>query len=97
MKYLLFSLFFVFLFSVNSCGDKQSNDVCSETLGTGCVRCCDEVYYSKYCAGQTAIIVYKKTDLTKPFKEYTLDIKNADSFIALYKKFGPPGSTCVKF
>ena len=97
MKYLLFSVVFVFLFSVNSCGDKAESTICSETLAAGCARCCDDLYYSKYCPGQTAIIVYKKTDLTKPYKEYSLDIKNADSFITLYKKYGSQGANCQKF
>lgn len=100
MKYLLFSSLFVFLFSVNSCGDKVESANCSETLAAGCARCCDDLYYSKFCDGDKSIIIFNKNDLSKIYKEYTTEKYpnfNSDSFIVFYKKFGPSGSTCQKF
>jgi hypothetical protein len=100
MKYVLFSLFFVFLFSVNSCGDKVESANCSETLATGCARCCDEDFYSKFCDGEKSIIIYRKSDLSKIYKEYATEKYpnfNADSFIVFYKRHGNAKATCQKF
>ena len=101
MKYLSFSLLFALVFSINSCGNKdETSTLCSETLTTGCARCCDEVYYSKFCTGDNYIRVYKKTNLTKVVHEYNTEKYpnfNSDSFVVFYKRHGNAQATCQKF